>query len=395
MTRGRRLIVLAALSWGLLSLGIAVHAAFYPQAHTVYDVYSRAAHDWWAGRDMYVTEIEHYRYSPLFAIAVTPFAVLPDACGTPLWKLANIALYAFAIWRFARVVLPQRTTAAQIGALFLLVLPLSAHSMQIGQANLLMLGSCLLGVAACAEERWNQAAFWLAAATLTKGYPLALGLLLAGLYPRRLGCRLAAALALGLVLPFLTAPPSIVIAENVSWYGHLRDSTVIMRERLRSMDHLFEVFHQPLAPHTFALLGVISGGVVFGLCLFEAWRGAAVRPLLTRVFQLFAIWAMLFGPATESCTYIVVAPAIAWSLIGAFCSGGSRLARLQLIASLVMMGPLVTDLFPRVIRDFASTHGSQPLGALLYLGYLLGQTGRRAQVQSAAERLAQPSRLAA
>jgi hypothetical protein len=381
---GRQWIAFAALAWTALAVGIGIHAALYPQTHTVYDIYSLAARNWWAGNDLYVGGHEHYRYSPLFAIAITPLALLPDWCGTPLWKVGNIVLYALAVRAFARQVLPASLTRQQIGALFLLVLPLSVHSMQIGQANLTVVSACLFALSAALAGGWNTAALCVAAATLIKGYPLALGLLLIALYPRRFGGRFLVALAIGLLAPFAAGAPSRVMAQNISWLRHLRDSTVIMRERLRSIDHLFEVFGQPLTPSAFALLGLVAGSAVLALCVYEAWRSSDGRQLLTRVFLLFASWVVLFGPATETCTYVMVAPAIAWSVIDAYRRPTSRLAQGLLIASLIMMGPLVTDAFGGAIRNFAGTHGSQPIGALLYLAYLLGST-RRSSVSTAQE----------
>src|SRR5205085_9519498 len=122
---------------------------------------------------------------------------------------------------------------------FLLVLPLSVHSLHNGQANVVMLGALLLGLAAASLDKWNQAAAWLALATLIKGYPLALALLLAALWPRRFLFRYAIALALGLLLPFATQRTDLVIAQYQSWLAHLQESTVIMRERLRTLEHLF------------------------------------------------------------------------------------------------------------------------------------------------------------
>src|SRR5262249_30273950 len=83
------------------------------------------------------------------------------------------------------------------------------------------------------------------------------------------------------------------------------------------------------------------------------------------------------GPATESCTYVVMAPAIAWALVDAFQRRTWTITKVWLIASLLLMGPLVTDLFGPTIRNYANEHGSQPIGALLFLGYLLSPTWRR------------------
>jgi hypothetical protein len=154
--------------------------------------------------------------------------------------------------------------------------------------------------------------------------------------------------------------------------AHLKESTVIMRERLRSLDCLFAIYGEPLSPANYLLLEVLAGLAVLGLCIFQARRTSDPRLLLTCTFQLFGLWVVLFGPATEACTYIVVAPALAWSLIGAFRRPDSWTSRFLLITSLLLMGPSVTDAMGS-LRDFAIRYGSQPIGALLFLTYVLRQ----------------------
>jgi hypothetical protein len=150
-----------------------------------------------------------------------------------------------------------------------------------------------------------------------------------------------------------------------------------MRERLRSIDHLFALYGEPLEPRTFLFMQMAAGLVVLGLCLIYAGvrrQGSGVRnedsrvslgKRLTMTFFLFSAWAMLFGPATETCTFVIVAPTIAWTIIEAFSQPRNWPTRLLLIASLLLMGPLPTDLFGSTIRNFANEHGSQPIGACL------------------------------
>jgi hypothetical protein len=271
-----------------------------------------------------------------------------------------------------------------LAGLFLLVIPLSLHSMYIGQANLIMLAALLVGLAAAAEERWNLAAGCLAAATLIKGYPLALALLLMGLYPRKFSLRFVVALAVGLLLPFATQWPSVVAGQYAAWVSHIHDSTSFMRERQRAIDCLFVVWHRPLSPLQYAGLELLGGVLIFALAWVQRWLGAERRELLTRVWLLFGAWVALLGPATESCTYVIMAQGIAWALVEAHHRQAWKITHLWLIASLVLMGPLVTDLVGPTIRNFANEHGSQPVGALLFLGYLLVQTGRRYPKTSAA-----------
>src|SRR5262245_51128286 len=259
ISRPKVTMLLAIASWSAVAIVLGVHAHYYPLPHTVYNIYSEATHRWWAGRDLYVRGADFYRYSPLFAIAVTPFAFLPDPWGCPLWKIANLGLYLLALSSFLRHCAWPDSSVTEKASFFLLVLLGSLHSLYIGQANLLMLAMILLAMAAAAEGRWTQAALGIALATLIKGYPIALALLMAVHYRRRFGPRYVLALVGGLAAPFLFQSPAVVLGQYQSWFRHLRDSTQIMRERLRSIDHLLLVSGHPIEPNTFAVLGIAGG----------------------------------------------------------------------------------------------------------------------------------------
>jgi hypothetical protein len=373
---GRGWAALALLVWSALLTGVAIHAYFYPWSHTVYDIYAPAARNWWAGEDMYVRRLDYYRYSPLFAIALTPFALLPDSWGGALWKVCNGAFYAASLCLWARKALPAKLSRSDISRLFLLVLPLSVHSIYNGQANLIMLGAIMLGFAAVVAERWNRAAGWLAVATLIKGYPVALALILIVLYPRRLAARFAAALGIGLLLPFALQWPTVAAGQYASWFGHIRDSTGLNRERVRTVDALLQIYYGRLPDEVPVVLALLAGGVVLGLCWLWSRRRLSQQHFLMEVHLLFAAWVLLFGPATESCTYVVVAPALAWTLLDEFRRPGAWIARPALILSLLLMGPLVSDLVGSWMRSFMTAHGSQPLGALLFAVYLLSRMMR-------------------
>jgi hypothetical protein len=364
-------VVMAILVWGVLLTGVAIHAYLYPWSHTVYDIYAPAARNWWAGEDMYVRRLDYFRYSPLFAVALTPFAVLPDSWGGALWKVLNCAVYAAGLWTWARRALPTRLSRSELAGLFLLALPISMHSIYNGQANLVMLGAILFAFAALAAERCNRAAGWLAVATLVKGYPLALALVLSVLYPRRLAGRFALALGIGLLLPFALQRPAVVAAQYASWFGHMRASTGINRERQRTVDTLVQIYYGRLPDRVPAALGLAAGAAVLGLCLARARRHTNRRTFLVEVYLLFATWVVLFGPATETCTYVVIGPAVAWAVLDECRRPGAWVARSATVLCLLLMGPLATDLFGSRVRCFATDHGTQPLGALLFAAYLV------------------------
>jgi hypothetical protein len=366
-------MTLACLAWAALAVGFAVLAFFNPYSHTVYPIYVPASRRWWLGEDIYVRLVDYYRYSPLFAILLTPLASLPDSWGGSIWKALNIGVYAVGLASACRHLLPVRLSRNQLAALWLLALPLSFHSMYNGQANLIMLGTVLLGLSAAARGQWNRAALWLALATLIKGYPLALALLLSALYLRQFAPRYALFLAAGLLLPFATQSPDTVAEQYASWYHHLTDSTTIMRERLRSVDYVFLCYKMPISPGTFMLMGVLGGAGTLGTCLLWARRLSEPRALLTRVYLLFAVWVVLFGPATETCTYVILGPAVGWAIVEAFGGPGGVARRWLLLGSLFLMGPSVTDLVGPTLRNLAYDYAAQPVGALLFLALLLTQ----------------------
>jgi hypothetical protein len=368
--------------WCGLVLGLAIYGYLFPRSHTVYNIYSAASRTWWTGRDIYsvyseINDTAYYRYSPLFAVAISPFAYLPEPWGNALWRIFNCAVFTAGLWVWARRVLPRQITSAQIAAFCLLVGPIALHSMYNAQANLIMLGAILLGLAGAVDEKWNRAAGWIAVACLIKGYPIALALLMAVLYGRRFAIRFMTALTIGLLLPFLAQWPGVVVAQYASWFGHMRDSTEIMRERLRSIDHLFVLYAQPLSPRVFLLSQLAAGIAVLGSAKVYFLRQADIRQRAVFLFALFSVWAVLFGPATEACAYSIIAPAVAWGIVEAFENGWSFLYKGILIFSLILMGPATNDTFGPIVRKFANDHGSQPIGALIFMSTVLARIRQR------------------
>jgi hypothetical protein len=363
---------LTVVVWCGLVSGIAVHAFFHPATHTVYDIYGPAARSWWAGRDIYVRTSDYFRYSPLVAVSFTPFAVLPDEWGGAFWKVVNCLLFAAGLRAWIRHLLPRDLTSTEIAGLFLLVLPASLHSMYIGQANMMLLGAILLSLAAAADGRWNWSASWLAWATLIKGYPLALAMLLGVLYPKRFPLRFLVALAVGLILPFLVQRPSVVAMQYMSWVNHLQSSTVLMHERSRSLDNLLEICQLCVPGRAFTVAGAISGLLVLGVVLTIFREEAGETTLdLNRLLAWFVTWLVLFAPAIEACTYAVMSPAIAWAIVDNARRRGGWLRCLVLCTSLLLTGPVATDAFGSTVRRYANAHAFQPLGALFFLVYLI------------------------
>jgi hypothetical protein len=82
-----------------------------------------------------------------------------------------------------------------------------------------------------------------------------------------------------------------------------------------------------------------------------------------------------FGPATESCTYILLAPALAWALLEAFSASWPRWITFALIGSQVLLVLTQTAVWFPGARQFRDL-GPQPFAALLVLVSLLALSAR-------------------
>src|SRR6266851_5794702 len=108
---GRGWTGVAVAVWVALVLALAGFSYLYPWSHTVYDIYASASERWWHGQDMYSARgTDYYRYSPAFAVGISPWALLPDRWGSALWRVFSCLIYAAGLRAWAHRVLPGGCT---------------------------------------------------------------------------------------------------------------------------------------------------------------------------------------------------------------------------------------------------------------------------------------------
>jgi hypothetical protein len=316
---------LAVAAWLIALAAICGRCALKPRSRTLYTTWAGAGHDWVIRRDLYRNTWEwhqdQFRYSPLVAVLLVPFSYLPEGLGGVMWRLLNAAvlLGGFAWW--LRAAAPRRTTPREQAALFLLMLPLSLGSINNGQPNPLVIGLLLAAAAAIGRDRWNLAAVCVMLAVALKVYPLAVALLLAAAYPRRFAPRLLLAVLAGLAVPFLCQHGHYVRAQYGLWVHKL----VADDDRkgwpthmaYRDLWLLLRVCKVKISPRTYTILQLASAAVTALLCLAARRRGVDRPRLLLAVLALGGGWMTLVGPATESCTYVLIAPFLAWAVLTA------------------------------------------------------------------------------
>jgi hypothetical protein len=315
----------ALAAWLALLVAVCGRVAFQPRTRTLFTTWAGAGRNWESGQDLYQKTWEshqdQFRYSPPTAVLLVPFGHLPVRGGGVLWRLLNAAvlLSGFAAWLRAGV--PQVRSSRGWAMAYLLILPLSLGSLNNGQPNPAVIGLLLWAAALVVRDRWMAAAACVALATVWKAYPLAVGLLLAAAYPRRFGPRLVLALAVAAALPFLCQRWGYVASQYAQWVRKLWTENNRkgwpLEMAYRDLWLLLRVCHLRIPERAYQVLQLGTAAAAAVLCVLGRRRGWDRRQVVLAVLALGTCWMTLLGPATESATYVLLAPVLAWAVLSA------------------------------------------------------------------------------
>src|SRR6266702_3588161 len=81
--------------WMALAMVMGVRTLISPAKHTVFPIFAASSLNWWTDKPLYGYEpsLDLFRYSPAFAVSVSPFAVLGLTLGGILWSWLGLAVY--------------------------------------------------------------------------------------------------------------------------------------------------------------------------------------------------------------------------------------------------------------------------------------------------------------
>jgi hypothetical protein len=224
----------------------------------------------------------------------------------------------------------------------------------------------LAAMAASSRERWTLAAFCIGLATALKLYPVAVGLLLMAAYPRRFALRLLLVVGFLALLPFFLQNPNYVADQYVHWFerlGHNDRKFWPLEAAYRDLWLLFRVTHLPLPPVAYLGIQLLSAAGCAVLCVAGRLRNLPRTEVLLGVFALGSCWMMLCGPATESCTYVLLSPVLAWAVLRSSHQPRLPLRLLPRLAFGLLLAAVLAGALPGTARVHGL--GLQPLGALL------------------------------
>lgn len=246
-----------------------------------------------------------------------------------VWACASTALFLLAIRQARAVLFPADWTDRSEAAVLLLTVPVGLNGIWNLQTNLPILSFVILGAVAVRRSRWWSASIFLALPFWIKVAPVSFGLLLAGLWPRRLAVRLGVAILLLGAMTFLFASPGYVAEQFGGWWACLtrlksarhvgyRDAWTVVEILFHGERTVYEAIALERTYRVFQMLRLATAAGVFVWLWHEKAQGAPVRWLLVASVTMGGAWMMAFGPSTEFATYAMFAPVAGWCLVEAW-----------------------------------------------------------------------------
>ena len=388
--RARLALQVAAALWLVAIAVILVHVWLKPNSNTLYKVFRAGGARWLRSENLY-PKVDEYIYSPFAAAFFAPFALLPDRVAGIAWRVLSLAAYvgAFAAWLGKGRAAPGERVALA----WVLLLPLSLGDIFNGQANPLVIGLLMLAVLECRRERWMIGALCVAVATYFKVYPLAIGLLLAVVHPRKFPWRLALALAAIFGLSLVLQRPGYVLEQYGNWVRSLGKDprrTLNYFGTYRDFWLLLRVLRVPVSLLGWAALQGLSGAALAVYLYLARRRGMPAEKVDFLLLTLGTCWMLLFGPATESATYVIMAPplVLAWvRWLGEAGARGGYLGGAVACYGLLLASQMLSSWGHQYQN--ALTHLVQPLGTMILVGTVLayganGRSGTEAELAAGA-----------
>ncbi len=338
----------------MLAASVSVQQTVFTRYDTNFVIFRNAAQHLRAGLDLYASyPLQHadiYKYSPTFALAFVPFALLPIAVAHALWML----LCSVCVW----AALASLYDDKRLGIAWVIVAGSLLLDLQRAQTNALVAALMIFSMAASQRGQVWRASFQVAAGTAVKLFPLvaAIGWIW---QPAKLRALLVGGIAGGVLIaaPLFVTPFDTLVAQYHSWFA---------RETLDAAEGVGACWH--------CATGSVSGSDLYGGIMFHArllaptlphWpvqlAGLAILLLPAalcradwsaptfhrRMLASTLLFTVLFNHQAESPSFILALCGIAiW-----YCEGTrTRWHTLTLLVTVAIVSYGTSDLIPHDMR---------------------------------------------
>lgn len=300
-----------------------------------------------------------YKYSPVFALFMAPFAYLPDWLGLSIWNLLNSILLFLAINQ-----LPTLTQKAKALLLLFVLVELST-SLQNAQSNALVLSLVVFGFNQFEKGNMGWATLWIVASGFIKIYGIA-ALFLSLFYPNK--SRTASFTFLWTLLLLLL--PLLLVSPSQLWFLYTSWKNLLANDHSNSVG----MSVQGLAVSWLQYKGskdllLFASLILMGLpfLLRSRYQDFGFRSM---VLALLLIWLVIFNHKAESPTFIIAMTGVGlW-----YFSKPERpvFDTIFLFIALFLTSLSVTDLVPSYFRmTYVYPYSIKALGCFIIWGKIL------------------------
>ena len=372
MTVSKSRLFPATLGLWFLSVAIVCFRIYiHPGWHSVFPTYRDAGAAWIHQGQIYAAP-GIFLYSPLVAAFFSLFALISQNVAEALWRLLLGFALPLALWFNARTLFDF--SKKEFAWLFLLIVPLTLSSLNNGQANIIIIVLFLVAAAAASQSRWFICAFCAAFAVYWKIYPIAFALLLAVVFPKKLIFRILLVLIGLFVVSLFLQRPSYTLQQYSDWLVNLASDRRRAHEyygRWRDFYLLLRLLGIPISTMWWTIAEVTAGSVAAAICFLGTIRHWPRATLLLGAMSLAIVWMLLFGPATEAATYVLIAVPSAYLLIAGW-SDVSQWA-LRVVSTMTYIGfvsaHILNSWFP-IKKNVYLVHAIQPCLTLCFCAAL-------------------------
>jgi hypothetical protein len=361
----------ALLLWFLCVAIVCLRIGRHPGSHSVFTEYRDAGGAWLHQTQIYETDTR-FLYSPLIAALYSPFALISQNLSEVLWRLLMGLALPLALWFNARELF--RFSKWEFACLFLLILPLTISNLNNGQANIIIIVLFLLATGTASQSRWLTCAFCGSFAVYWKIYPIAFALLLTIIFPKELSVRFLLGLVGLFAVSLLLQKPSYVLQEYSSWFANLasdRRRELEYYGKWRDFYLLLRLIGIPISAMWWKIVQVTAGVAAATICFLGTIRRWPLVTLLFCAMSLAIVWMLLFGPATEGSTYMLIAVPSAYLLISGWSNDAQ--SALQITSTVTYLGFISADMLNswcHIKRNVHLIHAIQPCFTLCFCAAL-------------------------
>lgn len=334
---------------------------FLKGTNIVTHTYAFGSRQLWLGLSPYVDPKgagDYFKYSPLFAWAYTPFALLSSPLQACLWGIFNMLCF----WTGVSLWFPWKDLKSRWLWLAFVFCSMEADgSFRYQQMNAALVGITLTGLFLYKQKNYFWAGFLLALITNIKILP---GLFLMGLLippKKNYLAGILAGLVFCLSVPLMVWGLSKTLAYHYDWYSLLRHDT----QTDGLLDIATTLKRWGFADAKTRVLYPLS---FFSLILF-------LTPRFKREYFSWGLWIslglftlLLINPRTESPTFVLAGPAYLFLLQDSLNQNGLRkaLSVLFWITGIFLITLCMNDIWPKIIWNPSSwLQTNKPLGVFI------------------------------